>query len=1168
MRIFNSLSAIVLTTTLTTACFQKKDDNNDSAATVGSTAETPTSTASSGGSGGAAEETAPVAKSSITQTVAGSLLLTADAGFSLTKGYALLNPSSLRCEDAVDGTIYDEGVAVGSDGSFTCEDIPQCYDEESCATATPVQVNIIDEATENTICVASSGAEGLVCDVAGCFAAAQAALDDDVKACLTSVNMVAASNVFQDALNKANKMGQIPLDRFSLAECIDMTNEEKLSELQTITKGSLAEVMIDSLDSQLQKEINRCDPSAGEGITTLSALKDFLTMGFGIGLSGENYTADLDVDGSIASELAEITEQIKTIKIAVANNEDPFDLVTAGTVDEDILKFQLALNCYYAKEGGGDGRTFNFEVTVNAAKDGINDCASSYSHENETYIFGGYTLGTKIDFPDINDPQGNHNREGDGDIPLEYEAFKLALENDSLYSLEDIYEIFFTEAEGLNFRIRGEVWNDESNNSSEFVIDSSETVHTMTEQNQRDFVAADYAPSFAQVFGFLTDEDNPFDLDKVIRIKTHRDWNPTGQQYFYVAGKEVNNKNVPVSCDIVDEEGNSVGLNIAPGVSVSCVATSDNAQIKKYFINNSSNPAFVSLINKENGFDVRTPDGAPVYLQNLNISPGPNMPTCTTANQVSIFKYNKSGEYDDWLDGRTIRTVCLDFSAIKNPAEYYLPYNEEIKIGTNTWTNHVLSAKNNDGEIKPVCVSSSSITTSEVAGCLSSSGVFTACSDQNNCSCNWQNGEDRREFDTLTQPSDGSLSLTECSGSSVYYLQQAWEPGVEYTSQGGIKLQLLSASDGRTLEGLNSNYDPNIVNTYIKDAFDECKDSKWCWRKEDIKNYSAHTEIPDYESWMKRELVRFYCGENSDNATIRSNCSKLEQSTPLTVTLAKFSNAANTASSTNYEVFRNESYFSHMEQPNPNYNRVFDYDTYTFKYANYDPFCDDVDNDGACSFSETKSATNDIYFSNIWRFNDAYKLFAPVANLSGYTFDADKSLFPAEPSSWDGDYWRTYIDPVYQKIGGASALACSNDRSKILSWDDVQIWSENTWRTAQEATCENSSAYFVVRNIVENKNTYLVDKPDLIQTLMRLGLGTVDKQSIDPTEKRFDFVQAMSIFILSMEIPPLETNSDGSYEPYRPKSEIDFEYIGYQPTNYNGKLTSLIELFEAKGLEE
>lgn len=1140
--------------------------SSDPATTTSSTTASTTTSTTASTSTSTSTSSSAVSKSTAQKTVVGKLSLSSSASL---VGSNLTAPTTLKCTDAADGSVYDQAVAVGSDGSFTCKNVPQCYNASSCAKANPVQVNIIDESSGNVICVASAGATGLVCDTAGCFAAAQAALKDDVKACLTSVNMVAASNVFQNAINKAYAMGQIPLDRYTLESCLAMSSEQKLAALSSMTKGSLAEVLIDSLDAQLQKEIHKCDAKGGEAVSMKGMLRDLLTMGFEIVLNGSAYDADKVVLGSLAAQLSDIESQIKQIKIKVAAGGDPVDLVTAKTIDEDTLKYQLTVKCMYGVDDPASQ-----EIDLNADKTDFAECPATIvkSHgenSSETLSYIGRSIGTKINFPDINDPQGIHSDDGGKGIPFQYEAFKKAYANAELgLSLKDIYEIFFTEASGLKFRLRAEGWDQDAQEHKTYVIDAAGNPTLVASRNDMSaYTDNAYAPSFDRVFNFLTNENYPFDLDKMISTKVHRNWNPTGQEYFYVSGKVVSNKEVPVTCDILDAQGQAVGLNIASGVQVNCTVTSDASLMKRYFVDTASNNAFLRIINKNNGQEVRSADNSPVFLQNINESPGQNMPTCTVANQLSIFEYQKSGDYDKWLDGNTVKTICFDFSTIKNDAEYFAKYSKEATVGNNSWSTSLVAGKKADGSINPVCIATSSISVSAQTGCFNqNTGAFSVCSSVSSCSCDWQNGESMRDFSVMTAPSDGSIALTDC-GSSSYYLGFHWEPGSR-TSLANLKAQIINSSTGYNLQARNPSYDPSIVSLYIDSAFTECKASKWCWRKEDIKDLAAASDISSDMSWIKKDIVGFYCGQHQDDAAIRSNCDKLWESVPVTLAFSKFSNGSNAASSGVYEIYDNSSYFSHMQQPNPNYNKVFDFETFTFKYANYDPFCDDINADGSCSFVAGAQG-NDVYFSDIWNYNSIYAKLSPVDGIAGFTYDANNILFPSQiPTTWDQNTWTTYVNPVFNKIGGPSALACSNDRSKKLSWKDMSFSDQDTWVSTRQDVCGNSSAYFVVRNIIPNKNTYLLSYPDKIMALMRMAFGTLDKRSIDPEDKRFDFIQAMSIFMLSMEIPPIVISENGSYQPFSPVingKTRDDSWAGYGPTNYSGSLVELADLIILRG---
>ena len=1120
-------------------------------------------------------ESVAVKKSANQVTIAGSLSLTSSSFGLSSKPLGLTVGSTIKCVDAIDNTVLDSGVSVGTDGSFTCNNIPQCYDETSCAEANPVQVKIFDESTDKLICLATAGTTGLICDVAGCFAAAQADIDDSLKQCLSSVNMVAASRVFQDSLNKALKLGQIPLDKYTLAQCIDMTTEQKFSAMKSMTRGTVVEVLFDSLTSQMKKEVTRCQAST-EAVSAdpIAVLKDLSTIGFSIILNGDEYQTDLSDANSPASILSKLATEVKNVKISIANGCDPAAVLdgTAGesctqyanTFSEDTVKYKFTVSCSYT----ANNETATIERELNTANTDWADCAASYTHQEwGTLTSSGTTVGAKLTFPNINDPQGVHsnNRDGDG-IPFEYEAFKFVLSSyPKLYSLKDIYEIFFTEANGLNFRMRA--WIDDYNgNGQEYILYGDQQAVTFDGESRSTYIDQSYAPSLDQVFGFITNTTHSFNLDKIIQMKVHRPWNPTGQEFFYVSGKEVNNKNVPVTCDILDSNGDAVGLNIVPGVVVSCATTDETSAMKRYFIGSSSNRSFVRLISKNNGEEIRTSDGTPIFLQNINVSPGENMPTCESANTVSIFTYHKTGEHDNWLDGRPVKTVCFDFASIKNAAEFYIAHHKEITIGTNNWSTSVIGGEDANGDVQPMCVDATAMTSTDKVGCISeASGNFTSCTSSANCNCDWENNEYMREFTEITDPTDGSLTMASCDSisGSKYYLAHHWEPGAR-TSLSGLKVALVNGSDGQRLETRNTSFDPTVVTTYLSDAFDECKSSNWCWRKDDIQELADHTEIAINDSWMKRDLVRWYCNEHGDNSTIRNACQGLDLFRSITLNLAKFSNISSTASESKLLVYRNDSYFSHMQQPNPNYNKVFDYETFTFKYANYDPYCDDIDGNGICDFG---SDTSDVYFSDIWRFNPAFALYAPIDGISGTTFDTDKSLFPAEPTDWSGDWWNSYINPVFQQIGGPSALGCSNDRTVKLSWDDMHFWEDNNWRDPQEDACGSTSGYYMVRNIVPNANTYFLEKPDFIQTLMRIGFGTLDNRSVSATEKRFDFVQAMAVFMIAMEVPPIIVSNTGSYSPFYPTIDgrtYRSSWVGYTPINYQGELTALINLFKSK----
>lgn len=1154
----------LITVTFNYGCGSKDKSSTPSPVASNPSGGQPTS--NTGTETGGSSNNPVVSKSATVLNIVGSLALSPSASLVNSSGLFLSAPSTLKCVDAIDGTVYDSQVPVGSDGSFSCENIPQCYDAQSCSKANPVQVKIIDEGSDSVICVATPGASGLVCDVAGCFAAAQAALDDSAKACLTKVNMVAASNVFQQALNKAFQMGEIPLDKYTLESCLALNSEQKLQALKQMTRGSLAEVLIDSLDAQLKKEINKCDATKGEAISLRSVLRDFVSMGFAILQSGQEYAQDLSDPNSIASQLKIIEEEVKKIKIEVANGRDPYGLVESGAINPDTLKYQFTVKCMYSRE---DGESMGVEIGINESKTDFQACESTYTNAEwgVTLNLNGTSISTKLVYPDINDPQNLHNNGNNGDIPFQYEAFKKIVANPNLtYSLDDIYDIFFTNELGLKFRLRADIEShgSENNERTEYVIDANNVAHAVSSREEMADNA--YTPSFNQVFDFIVNEQYPFDFNKLINVKVHRRWNPTGQEYFYVSGKSVNGKEVPVTCDILDANGQPVGLNIVDGVSVNCIATSDTASMKKYFVDTFSNDAFLRIINKNNGQEVRSADRSPVFLQNINVAPGGNMPMCTQANQVSIFKFEKTGEHDNWLDGNAVKTICFDFSTIKNDAEYFAPHFKEVTIGNNSWASYVLAGMKSDNSVVPVCLASSSVSVSSVVGCLKqSTGAFRTCASTSNCFCDWNNGEYMREFSSIVQPADGSVALAECNGQG-YYLNYYWEPGSR-SSLSDLKVQLIDSSNGRQLDQVNTSYDPSIVSLYIEAAFSECKTSKWCWRKEDIKNIASHTDIPADTSWIKQDIVSFYCHQHIDDATIKVNCDKLHDSKPILLSFAKFSNASSSTGQNVFQVYQNSSYFSHLKQPNPNYNKVFDYKTFTFKYDNYDPFCDDLNNDGKCTFV-AGSQGNDVYFSDIWNFNPDYLLYSPVDGLSGYTYDSAHALFPNAPTTWDQSAWETYVNAVFRKIGGPAAMACSNDRTIKLSWENMNFWEDNLWTTARADTCGSDTGYFVVRNILPNKNTYLISQPDRIQAMMRMAFGTLDKRSVDRYEKRFDFIQAMSVFMISMDIPPLVIDSDGSYKPFAPVingKEILDSWAGYGPTNYNGSLVELINLFIQKG---
>jgi hypothetical protein len=452
-----------------------------------------------------------------------------------------------------------------------------------------------------------------------------------------------------------------------------------------------------------------------------------------------------------------------------------------------------------------------------------------------------------------------------------------------------------------------------------------------------------------------------------------------------------------------------------------------------------------------------------------------------------------------------------------------------------------------------------------------SAGTFTQCptpNDQSTCNCNWQAGEWMRDYQTITTPSDGSLALQECSNSSGYYLSQYWDNS-EKTSVASLSVQVID-SEGRWLNKRNTAFDPAITTQYIEAAFPFCKTSKWCWMKEQIKGYASHTDIPEYESWMKRNLVDFYLREHADDAQKRADSAKPHDSMPITLSLSVFSNASNSTANGNFLVYNNNAYFSHLQQPNPNYNKVFDLESFNYKYSNYDPFCDDINNDGRCSFDPTAAlSARDQFFSDIWQFDPSSALYSPVDGLTGYTYDLNKTLFPAEPSDWNNNnWWQTYVNQVMQKIGGSGGLACSNDRSIRLTWNDMRFWEDSTWRTAKEDACGSASAYFVVRNIVPNDNTYMIERPDYIQNLMRVTFGTLEKRAVPTDKKMFDLVQGIAALMLAMDVPSTKVNSDGSYEPeylvIDGKTYRD-SYMGYRPLNFNGSLDGLVDMLIAIG---
>ena len=83
---------------------------------------------------------------------------------------------------------------------------------------------------------------------------------------------------------------------------------------------------------------------------------------------------------------------------------------------------------------------------------------------------------------------------------------------------------------------------------------------------------------------------------------------------------------------------------------------------------------------------------------------------------------------------------------------------------------------------------------------------------------------------------------------------------------------------------------------------------------------------------------------------------------------------------------------------------------------------------------------------------------------------------------------------------------------------------------------------------------------------MRLAFGTTDNRSVDPTAKQFDLIQGFAVFILSMTIPPVVVNTDGSYSPYYPtikNADPSTIQMGFQPLNFTGTFSGLVNGFLA-----
>lgn len=1113
-----------------------------------------------------------VTKSSATTTIAGSLSLTAsaDASLALVDEEASLaidaTISSVSCVDTVDGTVYDANATVAADGTFTCKNVNSCYGAASCTQSTPVQVTIKNNADNSTICLATAGQSGIVCDVAGCFAAAQAALPSDAKVCLQSVNAVAAANVFQSALNSAFQQGQIALDQYTLAQCLALTDKQRLDALNTMTHGSLAAVLINSIDSQFKKQLNRCNAKAGQALDVAGTVRDFLTLGFVVGLSGTAYNAEKGTAGSPAAALEQIKQEVLQVEAAVAQGIDPQTLVTANKISANTLLYQFNILCSYGdKQGGGQQKVQ--AATLKADYSAFADCPATMSsderdHPQDIPLIG-YALGTKITFPNINDPSGLHNEGGPSNIPMEYEAFKIIAGNlGKQYSLNDVYNIFFTNPNGIDIRMTARSFSE--GKEARYVIDANGTASAMTDENQHSFQAASYAPSLTQVFGVLTNTKYPFDLSRLIALRNHSGWNPTGQQYLYVNGQTVSGVNVPVTCDVLDASGKPVGLNIQSGVTVSCVATADTTAQKRFYLGGAPNPAFVSLMNKVNGQPIQSADQSQVYLQNINQDLGAGNKKCTAANQVSIYKYKSHSEFDKWMDGQPIKTICFDFSTIENPKQFSLPFFTDKTIGTSTFSSHVLAAQSADGSQDAVCIDQSAVTTTTQNGCLSSAGVFTVCADQNKCQCDWQSGSQPRQYTVLTAPSAGSVTLKSCGSGSQYYLSFQGQSMADSLSS--LKVSLIDSSTGNGVMVHNTSYDSTILGKYIDAAFKACKASGMCWNQQDIKSLASASDIPARNAWMKQGIVQWYCGTKMNDATIQADCAKLQDSLPAAIPVSAFKNASDAAGSGVYYVYSDQAQFTNMQVTNPGYNRVFDYKTGKMVYANYDPYCDNLSGSGVCTYVPG-ATNNDIFFSDIWTFDPTYRLWTAVNGLSGYTYDSGKALFPADPTgNWTQDTFNSYINSVMMKVGGVSAIGCSNDRTIKLTWQSMQWGPNNTWRTSQPNACSSDSGYLVVRNIYPNDNSYFVSRPDLMTTLIRMAVGTANQQAIDPTVKQFDFVQAMALFMAAMNIPPVVVNSDGTYSPFYPtiNGKVDKTIeTGFEPTHYSGTLADVMKLFLA-----
>ena len=90
-------------------------------------------------------------------------------------------------------------------------------------------------------------------------------------------------------------MGEVPLDSYTLDQCLAMSDAEKLKALEEMTEGTMTEIMIGTLDTALQKELNQCNSKYGKASSTTSLIANFLTMGLQPLMFEDEYTKDIGV---------------------------------------------------------------------------------------------------------------------------------------------------------------------------------------------------------------------------------------------------------------------------------------------------------------------------------------------------------------------------------------------------------------------------------------------------------------------------------------------------------------------------------------------------------------------------------------------------------------------------------------------------------------------------------------------------------------------------------------------------------------------------------------------------------------------------------------------------------------------------------------------------------